>query len=544
MMKNLTVFKDFINYIANNFGDRDAFQVRSSKGYKSISYNQFREDVFNVSAWLYNCQKSDSKIAVLGENSYGWVVSYLGTVVSGNVIVPIDKELSATEIENIIKQADIKTIFCSDDYLEDVIDQFEGQYKVVNITNNDCDKHIRLCNVLSEGANLRGENKSFGQNENDDNDVSTIVFTSGTTGFSKGVMLTRRNLITNIINSDAFITLKGKAFSILPMNHTYEFTLGVLLMLYKGIIVSINNSLKNVSQNIDIFKPTLIIMVPLVAENLMTAIWNKIEAQGKFKSVNLAIKVSNALLSVGIDVRRKLFKKIIDGLGGNLEQIFVGGSFLNPKVAMQYQDFGIKVNIGYGITECSPFVSGNITGKKKCFSSCGIAIPNVQLKIDDPNDNGEGEICVKGDNVMKGYYMNQQATAEVLKDGWFLTGDLGRMDKDGMLYITGRRKNLIVLNNGKNVYPEELEFIIANANNNITEIIVKGNERVGEETNLIAEIFIHPDIVKANADVRNQIQKTVENINDQLPYFKRITNVEFRDIEFPKTTTKKIKRFE
>lgn len=541
-MERIGLFRDYLSFIADKYGNQDAFQIRQGSGYRSISFVEFKDDAFAVAAWVSKTLGNDAKVAVLGENSYFWVVSYLGVVASGNVVVPIDKELTPLEVENILKQAGVETVFCSDDYL-DVMEEMETKFNVINTTDDDCEKYKTLASVIEEGKKLRNNDPKSGLNETTTDTLSTIVFTSGTTGFSKGVMLSRFNLMSNIQDTDEFIQIKGKAFSILPMNHTYEFTLGVLLMLFKGVTVSINNSIKNLSQNISLFKPTLIVMVPLVAENLIAAIWKKIEDQGKLGSVIMAIKLSRGLLKIGIDVRRKLFKKILDGLGGNIEQIFVGGSFLNPKIAQEFQNFGVNVNIGYGITECSPFVSGNITHEEKYFASCGVTIPNVEVKIDCPNENGEGEILVKGNSVMMGYYNNQKATDEVLHDGWFSTGDIGKIDSKNRLYITGRCKNLIVLNNGKNVYPEELEYLLENANKNIKEIIIKADNAVGQETTLIAEIFVEEAIREANLEVYNEIRATIETLNNDLPYFKRITKVEFRKNEFPKTTTKKIKRY-
>lgn len=541
-MERNKFFSQYLDSLVEKHGNKDAFQIRTKDSYKSISYVEYREDAFNLAAWISSEKGCDVKIAVLGENSYQWVVSYLGVVSSGNVVIPIDKELTGSEIENILRQAEVSTILCSEDYL-DVFEEMTGKYEIINTTNCDCELYTPLCKVLEKGKALRSVDKRFGLNETDTNSLSTIVFTSGTTGFSKGVMLSRHNLLTNVQDTDRFIKLTGKAFSILPMNHTYEFTLGVLLMAFQGVTIAINDSIKNLSKNIGLFKPTLIVMVPLVAENLMSAVWNKIEAEGKLTTVKSAVKISNCLRKIGIDVRRKLFKKIIDGLGGNLEQIFVGGSFLNPSVAKQFQDFGINVNIGYGITECSPFVSGNITHKAKLFASCGVTIPDVFVKIEDPNENGEGEVLVKGESVMMGYYKNTKATEEVMRDGWFATGDIGRLDENGNLYITGRCKNLIVLNNGKNIYPEELEFLIGNANNNIKEIIVKADNDVGKETTLVAEIFVEDSVRELNPQINSQIEQSIETVNENLPYFKRIVKVEFREKEFPKTTTKKIKRY-
>lgn len=542
-MLSINSFTELLQHSASKYQDNDAFRVRSGKHYKSISYNTLKSDAFNIAAHLTNQGLSNAKIALLGENSYHWVISYLGVVISNNVVVPIDKELSPTEIKNILTVAQVQMLFCSEDYL-DTICEAQIETPVVVINHSEPTTQLTIQETIANGENLRKTNPTYGQNENAPQTVSTIVFTSGTTGFSKGVMLTRSNILSDVLNTNAFTTLYGSTLSLLPMNHTYEFTLDILLTIYQGVTICINNGIKNFQQNLQIFQPVNLVIVPLIAENLMKSVWMKIENENKLDKVAKAVKISRLLLKIGIDVRRKLFAPIHQAMGGKLQCLFIGGALLDPKIAQQFYDFGFHVSIGYGITECSPFVSGNITGKPKFFTSCGKTIPNVTVRINNPNENGEGEIQVKGPTVMLGYYQNPDATQEVMHDGWFSTGDIGRLDPHGMLYITGRMKNLIVLNNGKNVYPEELESLITNAQPLVKEVIVSaGGVGQNMEVNIAAEVFPDPETHLDLQTVRESITSSIEHLNEDLPYFKRIIEIKFRDSEFPKTTTKKIKRY-
>ncbi len=537
MHKILSTYTAFLKRSKEMYADKAAYYIPKGKTYFSITYNQLVEDVFNLAAAVTKKFEKEEKIAVLGENSYFWILSYLGTTVSNRVIVPIDKELTAPEINNILTSAGINVLFCSDDYME-VAGEIERELTIVNTTENN-----EMQELIALGGEARKDNPDFGQNEVPDS-LSTIVFTSGTTGFAKGVMLTRRNFFYHINQCRRFIDLRGVTFSVLPMNHTYEFTLNVLFPIYQGGTVAINNSIKYVAQNIKMFKPDYLVLVPLVAQTLIDAVWRKIEEQGKAKSVKKAILISRALKAVGIDVRRKMFAKILEGFGGNVREIFVGGAFVNPTMAQQYYDFGIQIQIGYGITECSPLISGNLFHKRNRLTTCGVAIPDMEIKIFEPNENGDGEIIAKGENVMLGYYNNPEATAEVIKDGWFHTGDLGHFDKRGEIVLTGRKKNLIVLNNGKNIYPEEIELLITQGSPLVTEVIVSAphNDK-NLEVAIQAEIFVHKDVLEQNPNAYDTIRAEIETLNESLPYFKRLSMVNFRNNEFPKTTTKKIKRY-
>lgn len=541
--------KTFINLIkraVDQYADKTAYQIRTRENYKNITYKQFYDDVCNLAAAIHSHDLRGVHVALLGENSYDWVVTYIATVVSGCTIVPIDKELSNEEIETIVRQSDAKALFCSDDYSE-VADQLKEQelkieYFAINAAKYN--GYTTIGQLIEAGQKLRIASDSYGQGESDEELIASIVFTSGTTGFSKGVMLSRNNLLTNIESADKFIRLGEVTLSVLPMHHTYEFTLDILFAIYQGRTVAINNSIKYLAQNIKLFAPTDMLIVPLVAENLVSNIFQKAQAQGNLEKLQKGLKISNFLLRFGIDLRRKLFKDIHEAFGGRLAQFFIGGAPLNPETAKTLHALGIRVNIGYGITECSPLVSGNITGKVRFMGSCGKAIPDVEVRIAEANENGEGEIEVRSASVMKGYYKNEAATKAVFNNGWFRTGDIGRFDSHGMLYITGRVKNLIVLKNGKNIYPEELESLIEKIPQ-VAEVIVSAVEEdsgagAGQEKAIMAEIY--PDFEHYPTPYK-EIERAIDQLNEKLPYYKRIADIKFREKEFEKTTIKKIKRY-
>ena len=530
----MKTFLTLITRARDLFGNLPAYQIPARSGVVEHTFAEFYEDVCNLAAALtsYNL----GKVALLGENSYDWVVAYMATVVSGGTIVPIDKELTEQEIENIVRMSDAGALFCSNDYSE-VADHIKNKSivkEIFAINTPTYNGYTTLNQLIEAGAKLRIADKNYGQGENSAQAIASVVFTSGTTGVSKGVMLSRENLLANVISADKFITLGSKTLSILPMHHTYEFTLDILFSIYQGRTVAINNSVKYLAQNMQTFSPTDILIVPLVAEALLSNIWKNAQAQGKADKLRKGLKLSRALKSIGIDIRRKLFKDIHWAFGGQLRGLFIGGALLNKDTARMLHDLGFVVNIGYGITECSPLVTGNITDKVCFFDSCGVPIPGVEIRLAE-----SGEIEVRGSSVMQGYYKNPQATKEAFNGGWFRTGDIGTIKK-GMLYITGRVKNLIVLKNGKNIYPEELELIIEQIPA-VKEVVVGAREGTiaGEELSLYAEIFPDTEVPEPHKD----IEAAIAILNEKLPYYKRITNIVFREKEFAKTTTKKIKRY-
>lgn len=539
-MSNTQTFLNLIQRTTKLYSERDAYRIRTKNGFRSVTFAQFERDVCNLAAALESKELSKKNIALIGENSYDWVVSYMAVVVGGGTIVPIDKELSTPEVATIVRQSQPAAIFCSGDYT-DVADELKREIAIEYFAiNTESSEYITLSQLKELGNMARESDVTLGQNESSELDIASIVYTSGTTGFSKGVMLSRRNLLTNVESSDELIKLGNCTLAVLPMHHTYEFTLDILLSIYQGRAVAINNSIKYFAQNLKLFAPSDILIVPLVAENLLANIWTNARNQHKEEKLRKALKISNFMLKLGFDLRRRLFKDIHAAFGGHLNQFFIGGAPLDRDVALGLHELGFKVFIGYGITECSPLVTGNITDRSNLVGSCGIPIPGVEIRLKSPDEKGDGEIQVRAQSVMEGYYKNEADTVAAFDEGWFRTGDIGRIDKEGMLYITGRVKNLIVLKNGKNIYPEEIEALIGKIAE-VKEVIVRASEsKTGEEVAILAEIF--PDLENYPTP-HAAIRVAIEKINATLPYHKRIVDILFRNEEFAKTTTKKIKRY-
>ncbi|MDY3928722.1 MAG: AMP-binding protein [Clostridia bacterium] len=522
-------FKDMINNVAQQWGSETAFKYnRDGKKYE-ITFSAFKKDVEALGSYLMNNGYFGKKVALVGENSYEWIVTYFAVANSGNIILPIDKELKANEINVLLSRSETDLLVYSkakQKTADEIIDMGDYTGKSICFTEFD--------DICREGRNLIADGfKDYIDYEIDPEALCAIIFTSGTTGDPKGVMLSQKNLIMDAYLSISCMKIPRDTVVILPINHTFGFMASILCQIWMGYCVFINSSLKMVVKDIQEAKPGHISMVPLFLENIYKNIWKNAEKQGKAKALKNAVKVSNALRKVGIDMRKKLFKSVIDGLGGNLEMIISGGAPISDEYMKGFDDFGITVINGFGITECSPIVALNRVDAVK-YGTVGNPLPEVQVKIVDPNENGEGEIWVKGDIVMMGYYNNEEATAEVIKDGWFNTGDMGKIIDGNFIVITGRKKNLIILANGKNVYPEELEYLISKIDN-VTEVLVyEENEQITAE--------IYSDAEENREAVRESIKESVKALNETLASYKQIRKIKFRSAEFEKTTTKKIKR--
>ena len=519
--------RHLIDYAAENYGEDTAFEFERNGEDVTVSYIQMKNDIYALGTYFYSLGLKNEKIAVIGENSYEWIITYLATVDGSNIIVPIDKELGSKEVANLINSCEAKA-FVYATSKKALIEEAKVDMPTVShyIPMADFGEIIaKGCEIIEDG------NDEFEKNEIDREALCTLIYTSGTTGTPKGVMLCQRNLTVDMVNSCMNFLEPAGTVVVLPLHHTFGFMAGVLCQIHRGYKVYINNNLKNVLKDIQKAKPHHISVVPLFVETFYKNLWRTVKKQKKEKLLRALIKVSNGLRKVGIDLRKQLFQSVKNGFGGNLEMIIAGGAPLDLKYAKGFEDIGIQVMNGYGITECSPIVSTD-RNKKYLFGGAGVPIPGVEVKILDPNEDGEGEILVKGDIVMMGYYNNPEATADAFIDGWFKTGDVGRLDEHGFIIITGRKKNIIILSNGKNVYPEEIEAVILNNVEGVNEVIVFGEDDV-----ICAEIYTE------TPDEKERIKKDVQSLNDKLPPMKHIRRVVFRDTEFEKTTTKKIKRF-
>ncbi len=525
-MPEIVDFRQFVDFMERTYGEKTAFVYEEEKTEKTASYAKFTGDINALGAYFMSIGFQGERIALYGENSYEWIVTYFAAIVSGNVIVPIDKEISGAEVVNLVNDCEAKALIYSASQKTN-IESVKAEMKTVERFF----EISQLQGLFEKGAEIiAGGDERILKREQDIDKLCALIYTSGTTGRPKGVMLCQKNLMFDMCNSCRNLLEPPNTVVVLPLNHTFGMMAGVLCQVYAGYKTYINNNLRNVLRDINTLKPQHISVVPLFAETFYKGIWKNAKKSGKDKILKFLIKVSNGLRRVGIDLRRVFFKSVIDAFGGELEMLIVGGAPLDLKVAKGFEDLGITVIGGYGITECSPIISTD-RNKDYKFGSAGLPIPGVSVKVDSPDENGEGELLVKGDIVMLGYYNNPEATAEVFDGEWFRTGDYGRVDDEGFIFITGRKKNIIITPNGKNVYPEEIEAVLQKVEG-IGEVVVYEDEKL-----ICAEIYTE------TPENKDAIKAEVFALNKTLPSYKQVQRVVFRDTEFEKTTTKKIKRF-
>ena len=521
--------KELVNCIAEKYENRNAFTFERNETTVSISYSHFKHDVEALSTELDFIGIKNEKIAVIGENSYEWVLTYFAAVNSGHIIIPLDKELLPAEIKNLIDHSGAGALVHSDNF-SDVADYLKENRTSIK-------RYINMNNfqeMIERGEVEIKSGKTHITNYRIDNDaLAAILYTSGTTGSAKGVMLSHRGLASNTVASCKLVKIKGSNLLVLPLHHSFGFTVGILYALLSGSEIIVNKSLKSILEDFTKYKPHNVFLVPLFVETFYKKIWDGAKKQGKEKLLRKLIKISAALLKINIDLRRILFKSVLLAFGGNLELIITGGAPIDSKYIQGLMDFGITALNGYGITECSPVVSVNRNHYYR-GGSIGQLYPCCDVKILEPDERGYGEICVKGDNVMLGYYNTEQATKEAFDGEWFKTGDIGYLDKDGFLFILGRKKNLIILSNGKNVYPEELEFALLNSIPYIKEAVV-----FAENGLIVAEVFLD---IENEPDCVSRLKVDINSFNQMQAPYKNIGKTIIRDSEFPKTTTKKIKR--
>lgn len=503
---NLTTFKQLIDINALHYPQTAAFQFQRNKQIIAVTYQELRENIRALCG--YFCQQGlhRSTIAVLGENSYEWILTYFAAVMSDNIIVPIDKELSNNDIAHLLEVSHAELLVYSDSYADIADAMVQGSHIKAILPMKDIPSILRI----------PAKNEIITK----ETDLCAIIFTSGTTGTPKGVMLSQRNLMTDAVGACQNVYIAGPSLLTLPLHHTFAFTAGVLSMLVYHVPIFINKSLRTFQADMKSFRPQNMFLVPLYVETMHNNIWKAAKEQGKDKLLKRMITLSNFTRKFGLDLRRMIFKSVLDNFGGNLTLIVSGGAAIRQEYIDGMDDIGILVLNGYGITECAPVVAVNRNKSYKA-DSIGLPLPCNEVRIED------GELCVKGENVMLGYYEDPDATQAAIIDGWFKTGDLGYVDADGFLYVTGRKKNLIILSNGKNVSPEELEEKILGIQH-VEEVVVYAKDNI-----ITAEIF------SENPD---SIQEAITELNKNLPPYKRIQRVAFRDTPFEKTTTKKIKR--
>ena len=543
--------KEMLEIAVKEAGDKNAFEYRDEVNHDKIvevTYKNFVKDTDELGTALASLGMENKHIAMIGENSYKWLTVYLTVLKSTGVFVPIDRELPCKDIINVLKHSDSEVLFYSEKYekwIQEIKTNVPNIKFFIGLNRHENEENLLSYDIFKQTGKtvLEQGSKIYTDLKDDENKLKLLVYTSGTTGTPKGVMLTEHNLISVVYYGLQVADIGEKCLSVLPYHHTYEAVAGILVELHKHSTICINDSLKNVLKNLQLFKPDFIYLVPAFTEVFYKNIWNNAKKTGKDKVLKKMIPISNGLRATGIDLRVKLFKSIHEAFGGNLKEIICGGAPIRPEIGKFFNDIGITLLNGYGITECSPLVSVNRL-KFNDSNTVGVVLPCCEIKFENINSDGDGEICVKGDIVMKGYYKDEERTNKVLKDGWFNTEDYGSINKKGQLIINGRKKNLIVLDNGKNVYPEEIENYILGIDY-VQEVVVKGiKNNIGQEVSLCAEVFLDNEKVK-EMKIENINEKLKEDIAEtckELPTYKKITDIKIRKEEFEKTTTKKIKR--
>ncbi len=532
--------------------------------FTEITYKEFANDVIALGTALtkkYNLK--NERVVIIGENTYNWYVSYMAMLCGVGIAVPVDKELPVNEIENVIKRSKATAVIYSTkkaDVIKKVEDKLPQVKYFIQMNSEDklVGREVGFNTIVEQGKEMVASgDSSFTKIEIDPEEFKVLIFTSGTTSNSKGVMLCNRNLAQNInaVNPYVKIHEADRFFSVLPLHHTYESTIGFLLPVARGSSIAVCQGLKYIVPNLKETKPTALLAVPLLIENLYKKINQTIDKSGKTAMVNSMMQITNALKNVGVDIKKTVFKEIYENLGGKLRFVVSAAAPIDPKVGKWMQDLGIIFLQGYGLTETAPIAALTPQYDTR-VGSAGKAVTCAELKIDNPNEKGEGEVLIKSETLMLGYYEDKKATDEVIEvdeegNRWFHSGDVGYLDKDGFLYITGRIKNVIVTQNGKNIYPEEIELMLGNIPE-IKECMVYGKEVEGEKELIITAKVIpnleeiqkeHKGEELTDEQIHDIIWEKIKEVNHKLTSYKAIKKLEIKKDEFAKTTTMKIKRY-
>lgn len=548
--------KQMLYSSAQMYGDKTGYLVKDRPGgpYLPISYNQFRDDVNGLGTALLELELKGKKIAVIGDNRYDWLVAHMAAVCGVGISVPLDKELPVGEVANLLNRSGATALIYSAKVEKKVLQALEqapGVEVVISMDKQeDTDTVKSMPQLVQRGLYLMGQgDRTYLNAQIDPEAMSILLFTSGTTGLAKGVMLSHKNIVSNVMAMSKYVDVHEghTALSVLPMHHTYEQTCLQMTCLYQGCPVAYCEGLKYITKNMAEAKATVTIAVPLIYESMHKKVWKKAEQSGKADKMRKGIGFSKKLSILPSKVTKNLFKDVHGALGGHMNMLIAGGAAIDPAVVEDFRAMGFNIFQGYGMTECSPIIAVNMDRYSKP-ASVGLPTPGTKVKLVDVDENGVGEIICQSDSVMLGYYENEEETAKVLKDGWLYTGDYGYFDEDGFLYISGRKKNVIVTKNGKNIFPEEVEFYLAKSDF-IAEVVVRGkdDEKSGE-TIVWAEIFPDFGAIKEQKgdidqdELKALIKREIDIANDQMSTYKRVKRFKLRDTEFEKTTTKKIKR--
>lgn len=541
--------KAMISQAVEAVGDQDAYCYRHKGQECAVTFREFEQQTIALGTGLANLGISKEHIAILCENRYEWICTYLTVLKSDSVYVPIDKELPIGDVLNILEDSESTVLFYSEKQEARLLEQLDSLSNIRYFIGIDREedsedgRFLSYSKLMASGKEkfLNGD-ESYTSQTFDHHAMKLLVYTSGTTGMAKGVMLSEHNLVSGVYYGLQVSTIFRRGLSVLPYHHTYEAIPGILVAIHHHVTLCINDNLKNVVKNLELYKPEHIYLVPAFVEVFYNRIWATAKKSGSDGKLRVMIKVSNGLRKVGIDLRRTFFASIHKVFGGELRKIVCGGAPIRPELGEFFDSIGVTLLNGYGITECSPLVSVNRDDTNDC-RTVGYPLTCCEIRIDDPDEDGNGEICVKGDVVMLGYFKQPEQTAEVLsEDGWFKTGDYGRLNERGQLMITGRKKNLIVLDNGKNIFPEEIENLIGQIDY-VTEVVVYGHVNdAGQEESLYAEIYCAPEGIGEIANLEEQLKQDVAAACSELPSYKHISKIIIRNEEFEKNTSKKIRR--
>ncbi len=553
-----TDLKDMLKKSGEKFGDRPAyiFKTEEPGKFKEITHKQFRNEIDCLGTKLIELGLKDKRIAVISENRYEWAVDYLAIAAGTGVVVPLDKSLPDNEIESLIIRSEVEAIFYSEKY-DEIINKIkeEGKTNLRYFISMDLEKEengIKSQKELTEEGRdlLEKGNREFLDAKIDSEKMGIMLFTSGTTAMSKAVMLSHKNICSNLmdITSVIKVTENDRFLSFLPLHHTFECTVGFLYPVSTGGAIAFCDGIRHIAENIKEYKITAMISVPILFEAMYKKVMKGIEKKGKLETVKKGIKISNFLLKFGIDIRKKLFKEIHANFGGELRLFVSGGAALAPEAEKGFNELGINMYQGYGLTESSPVIAAE-DDKYRRLGSIGKAFPSIDVKIVNPNEDGIGELVAKGPSIMLGYYNNEEATKETLEGEWLHTGDLAKIDKDGYIFISGRQKFVIVLKNGKNVFPEELEALVGRIEG-VKESFVYGKPEEDGDYKICAKIVYDKEIVKEvygvedEKDVKAALLKEVKRVNKEMPAYKYIREIIVTEKELIKTTTRKTKRAE
>ncbi len=556
--KEFKNIKEIIYNSSNKYNDSTAFVIKHQEkkniSYENISYTRLLKDINKLGTALYNIGLKGKRIAIIGKNRYEWVIGHLANLLGGIVSVPLDKDLQYEELENSLIRSKADCILF-DEKLVDKINEIKENNKTQIkefICMSEIEGYKSINNLLNEGEKLLEKgNEEYVNAQIDENIMSILLFTSGTTSKSKAVMLSQRNIASNIyaLQSVEDIRQTDTNIAFLPFHHIFGSTC-LIMMLACGVKTTFPDGLRYIKQNLNEYKVSVFVGVPILVEAIYKTIMKEIEKQGKTNLIKTAMKISNFLLKFKIDIRRKIFKQVLTALGGELRFVITGGAPADPEILKGFNSLGVETLQGYGLSETSPVIAAENYNVKK-NGSVGVPMLNDSIEIINKDEEGIGEIRVKGPNVMLGYYEMPELTEEVLKDGWFYTGDLGYIDKEGRIFITGRNKNLIVLKNGKKIFPEELETLI-NRLEIVEESMVFGmpNEENKDDVKLSVKIVYNKEIVKEKYEDKTKeelyeiIWEQIKELNKSFPRYKHIQYLLMSEEELIKTTTKKVKRQE